>query len=395
MVLNPRVRVRCDGETLWVQTPNPELGLQTFIVSLADDRALFDTILSILTSNAGVAGAPAEPARHDDAVELDDATWRRLNELGAIVPAPGPVPDLAFACEVPRIRDPDAARRARTAHPALVIQRGPALPPDVAVLLRGAALPIVQRFPIAWVTDPVTGVPSPYWLSGRHAAALDGLRAGRPAPGVPDDLRADLAAAEILVGDDFAQRREAEWKTRLRAAHRSFAERGWTIVRGLLPALQLRALRDYIRAYVAAGHARRGDPQMALRWGCHDQHLVTLIHGGLNRVVARVVGCATKASYSYLASYRPGALLLRQRDRSQCKYSVSLQLDAAPDDGVPWPLCFEDLRGEQTAALLAPGDGLFYRGCDLTHWRDELPAGRTSTSAFLHYVDLDVAGALA
>jgi hypothetical protein len=438
LVLNPRVRIRRDGETFWVQTPDPQRGLQTHVVSRQVDRALFDTLVSILSPVAtdhASGGDPASAPRaasaasaddvdgtDDDAVELDDATLHRLGELGVVLPAPAAAPDLTFACELPLdpARASQAAPWARVAHPSLAVQRGPALPPEVAALLGGAALPLTQRFPIAWVTDPVSGVPAPYSITGRHAAALDTLRAGRPAPGdLPDDVRADLAAAEILVAPDFTERRVAAWEAQLRAAHDSFATRGWAVVRGLVPAAQRPALRAYVRAYVAAGYARRGDAQVPLRWSGHNQHLVTLIHGGLNRMITRVAGCPTKPSYSYFAAYMPGAVLARHRDRPQCKYSISLQLDAqhapiapwlalgdplggadatapsaTPPDREPWPLYLEDLRGELATGLLAPGDGLFYRGCDLTHWRDELPAGRTSTSAFLHYVDLDFAGRL-
>ncbi|MEJ7603236.1 MAG: hypothetical protein WKG01_35440 [Kofleriaceae bacterium] len=133
---------------------------------------------------------------------------------------------------------------------------------------------------------------------------------------------------------------------------------------------------------------------MPLRWVGHNQHFVTLIHGGLARMMSRIAGCPTKPSYSYFASYMPGAVLKRHRDRPQCKYSVSLQLDATPDDRAAWPLQLEDLQGAPVAGLLDPGDGLFYRGCDLWHWRDALPAGQTSTSAFLHYVDRDFTGDL-
>jgi hypothetical protein len=371
-------------------------------VSRQGDRALFDTLLSILTATPGGTGDDAhetpDAADDESAVELDEATWHRLGAMGLVVSAPDATPDLTFACELPcarGTRDREATQWARIAHPALAIQRGPELPPSVAVLLRGASLPLAQRFPIAWVTEPVTGVPAPFAITGRHAAALDTLSAGRPAPDdLPDDIRADLAAAEILVGADFASRREAEWDARLRVAHRSYAERGWAIVRGLLPAAQLPALRSYFRAYVAAGYARRGDPQVPLRWSGHNQHFVTLIHAGLNRVMSRVTGCPTKPSYSYFASYMPGAVLSRHRDRAQCKYSVSLQLDAEPDGREPWPLHLEDLRGELATGLLEPGDGLCYRGCDLAHWRDELAAGQTSTSAFLHYVDSDFSGGL-
>jgi hypothetical protein len=40
------------------------------------------------------------------------------------------------------------------------------------------------------------------------------------------------------------------------------------------------------------------------------------------------------------------------------------------------------------------GDALLYRGCRLTHSRDSLLEGHTSTSIFFHYVRKDFAGSL-
>ncbi|MEJ7603237.1 MAG: hypothetical protein WKG01_35445 [Kofleriaceae bacterium] len=199
LVLNPRARIRRDGETLWVQTPDPERGLQTYVVTHHDDRSLFETVISIMA-----------PDQSD--VELDDVMWDRLGEIGLVVPAPHAVSDLAFACELPcAVPGRDLAYNA---HPALAIQRGPELPPAVAQLLHGASLPLAAQFPIAWVTDLITGVPAPYVVAGPAAAALDRLHAGRPAPAdLAPHVRADLAQAEIHGRPDFVERRAACWET--------------------------------------------------------------------------------------------------------------------------------------------------------------------------------------
>jgi hypothetical protein len=33
------------------------------------------------------------------------------------------------------------------------------------------------------------------------------------------------------------------------------------------------------------------------------------------------------------------------------------------------------------------GDGLFYRGCELIHWRDEYMEGQEQAQVFFHYVN--------
>jgi hypothetical protein len=101
-------------------------------------------------------------------------------------------------------------------------------------------------------------------------------------------------------------------------------------------------------------------------------------------------------SYVYFASYQPGAALPRHVDREQCEFSISLLVDYEPDPDGPsgWPLCLENPSAPEagTAADLGVGDALVYRGRELIHYRDPLPAGHQSTSLFFHYVRPDYAG---
>jgi hypothetical protein len=111
--------------------------------------------------------------------------------------------------------------------------------------------------------------------------------------------------------------------------------------------------------------------------------------------MAAIVGAPVRSSYTYTACYEAGATLPRHTDREQCTYSISLCIDFEPERSgpTPWPL-YLDTRAGTVAIAQAVGDGLFYRGRDLPHYRKRLGPRCRSTSVFLHYVDAAFAGAL-
>jgi hypothetical protein len=181
----------------------------------------------------------------------------------------------------------------------------------------------------------------------------------------------------------------------------------------------MRALARYYRQYVGQGFMYMGDVQVARRYQEHDEPLAAFLQPDFKKLVSDLVGDEVVRSYVYAASYIEGAELLPHVDREQCEYSISFQVDYEPEpsDGVsPWPLFVEPIQrdgetpadgiifawdnmdhrkdGNATAVYLANGDGLFYRGRDLVHYRYALPAGHRSTSLFFHFVSRTFKGEL-
>lgn len=175
-----------------------------------------------------------------------------------------------------------------------------------------------------------------------------------------------------------------------------FAQHRYAVLRALITVATLTALRAFYRAFVEQGFALFKDQHGTLRWWAHNEPVARAIQAQLTEIVSHVVGERVKPSYAYFASYCQEAVLARHRDREQCAFSVSLLIDYVPEPvGVsPWPLWLEVGENESVAISLGPGDGLVYRGTELPHWRDALPAGHASTSLLLHYVPVDFAGRL-
>jgi hypothetical protein len=124
------------------------------------------------------------------------------------------------------------------------------------------------------------------------------------------------------------------------------------------------------------------------RYAAHNEPVARFYHHQLAGVVSDIAASLVKPSYTYFAAYQSDSELPWHTDREECEYSITLCLDASPDeeDQNPWPL---DLSTEDGLLRVGQrvGDGLLYRGRYLPHSQERLPRGRTLTSLMFHYVD--------
>ena len=249
---------------------------------------------------------------------------------------------------------------------------------------------------VAWVRDPATGSLHPFWLGSRMQAAVACLRPGKPAPAsLPHELRYLLAEAGILTPAEHGERYLAERSEIVSTRVRVFREKGYLPLGNLIHPFNLAALRRYYRYAIRRGAIRLGDEQSSRRYVAHNEKVARFFHHQIANAVSAIAGEAVKPSYVYLASYLSGAELKKHTDRQQCEFSVTLCLDFSPEPelATSWPIRLDTSEGTVTV-YQALGDGLVYRGTRVTHFRDVLGAGNTSTSIFFHYVSSDFSGPL-
>ena len=256
----------------------------------------------------------------------------------------------------------------------------------------GFALPAT----VAWVGDATAGDLKPFWLGQELESMLAGRRSGDPAPSaLTPEMRGMLACAEVLVPMNYPAVRVAQREGMLSDCARIFANSGYAPVAGLIHPFHIAALRRYYRRLIRKGKMPLGDFQSANRYVLHNESVARFFHQQITPVLARIIGCPVKPSYVYFAAYLPGAELRKHQDREQCEFSITLCLDYSPEPrlATPWPLHLET-GSKRVTVFQAIGDGLLYRGRELCHYRDPLPANCTSTSMFFHYVAEDFAGPL-
>ena len=96
-----------------------------------------------------------------------------------------------------------------------------------------------------------------------------------------------------------------------------------------------------------------------------------------------LVGKKLFPTYSYARIYYNGSSLKIHKDRPSCEYSVTLCLS---NDRSEWPIHIMDKNDNENIVIQQPGDALLYKGCELSHWRNEF-LGESHSQVFLHYVD--------
>jgi hypothetical protein len=257
----------------------------------------------------------------------------------------------------------------------------------------------VQSGSTIWVTDPLSSVPVPYWVDDSRAEALRSFSPTTCAPEIDPALRRRLRTAGILVAPDRLRAQESESNQLQVFAAKEFALRGHALVPRLLPPAHVSAMQSYYRTLIEREQVLFGENRSysTRRYWRHNEPIARLFLTSLTSVVARIVGLAVKPAYAYFASYRDGAVLNIHRDRIQCQYSISFLLEYQPvPDGVsPWPLWMtREPTAEGVALYQRVGDGIVYKGCELYHYRSELPDGHASTHIFFHYVPSDFTGPL-
>lgn len=133
-----------------------------------------------------------------------------------------------------------------------------------------------------------------------------------------------------------------------------------------------------------------------LRRSINNFPIIQLIHQATEQLVNQIVDEPIKTSYSFTAEYEAGSCLPRHIDRPQCRFNISLMLDASPDDAdlCTWPL-FIERSSTISEVKLRAGDAVLYSGTKDPHWRDMMPTNiRSVTGTFMHYVPIDFTGSL-
>jgi hypothetical protein len=242
------------------------------------------------------------------------------------------------------------------------------------------------------VDDRARGTTCQLGLTPASLEALRRLVPGEQAPALDPFTEAILVDAGILIPavDDH----EPDLHL-LSTARASFAADRFAVVPDLLHPYEVAAVRRYLRNRIRIGAFALGDPQVTKRHHAHNDPVLCLYQKRLVPLVAGIVGASVKPSYAYLSAYTAGSVLPPHRDRAQCEYTVTLQVDYTPEPTLEagWPIRLA-LPDAEVTVYQSLGDALLFTGREQVHYRHALPRGHISTSLLLHYVDVDFEGPL-
>lgn len=172
----------------------------------------------------------------------------------------------------------------------------------------------------------------------------------------------------------------------------NFARHKHVVIPAALTGRALEKVRRYYDDFVREGYAGFNDGLVERRHFSHNDELGRALLRHFLPIVAALVQQPVRPTYSYFISYRGGARLPEHRDRPQCQYTFSVQIDYSPrSTQVETRWAF---RLDGATVRLGSGDALLFRGTELAHARGPLKRGHTSTLLLLHYVDKSFRGPL-
>ena len=106
----------------------------------------------------------------------------------------------------------------------------------------------------------------------------------------------------------------------------------------------------------------------------------------LTPIYSQISGKNLIPTYSFFRKYFQTNILEKHQDRPSCQFSATIQIDNSKDES--WPIWIQSKNGQDIECNSKIGDAIFYKGCEVLHWREELKYEHSS-HLFLHWVDGD------
>jgi len=159
-----------------------------------------------------------------------------------------------------------------------------------------------------------------------------------------------------------------------------FQEQGYLIVTNLM---QTHKIYPKFLEY-AKKHKSAPDTQCPNSTSFYNTDIGTQLHDQLHKEVEKWTGLELHKTYCYWRKYNKGSMLPAHVDRPSCEISLTMPIGF---EGNPWELYVLTKDGNPIRTFLNPGDALFYKGCERTHWRPRLKESDHQVQIFLHYVD--------
>lgn len=248
---------------------------------------------------------------------------------------------------------------------------------------------------MVWVDNPGYDTIWPFWVGADYFNYLSEMTPGAALEiELPESVLWVLRAANILVSQTDERKQRLAWLRQV-SENAPLWQHGYVLLNGWIHPFHIGALRRYYRCHTRSGSFALGDPQVAGRFAAHNEAVARFFHHQLTGMVSDITSRLVKPSYAYFAAYQSESELPWHTEREQCKYSLSLCIDASPEPQHqnPSALHFETPDG-LVRIWQYIGDGLLYLGRKFPHAQERLPHGYTSSSLLLHYVDEEYDGPL-
>jgi hypothetical protein len=167
----------------------------------------------------------------------------------------------------------------------------------------------------------------------------------------------------------------------------SFQSTGYTKVKQLVDSQTIKTVSQYFEnkihrgEWVASTKLKEGE---ASKFGYYADPLIEVMLKQCLPAIEEQTGLELEPTYSFSRVYQEGEELTPHTDRPSCEISATINVACTGDI---WPIWMQYEDKDPVKCMLAPGDAVIYKGCEVTHWRRKLPKGQINVQFMLHYVD--------
>lgn len=162
-----------------------------------------------------------------------------------------------------------------------------------------------------------------------------------------------------------------------------FDQKGYAIVRGFLDPVAVSTMSRYMEYRAKQVGGNWEDPTS--RYAFYADPLAETILYNAREDVEAACGRELDPTYSYSRIYVKGDQLKKHIDRPACEISVTVNVAINADK--PWSIWCQYKDNPPVECVLAPGDAVVYKGCEVYHWREPLQHADINAQFMLHYVD--------
>lgn len=167
----------------------------------------------------------------------------------------------------------------------------------------------------------------------------------------------------------------------------NFSESGYVYVSELFDKETIALVSDYFENKLARGEVKIKNgfvpDEEVTGIEYYADPLIEVLLEKATSFVSESVGESLLPTYSFFRVYRPGEKLFKHTDRPSCEVSVTVSVAFT---GEPNKIHMQVPGKKESVFVLNPGDGVIYKGCDITHWREPLKEGQLVVQFMLHYV---------
>lgn len=170
----------------------------------------------------------------------------------------------------------------------------------------------------------------------------------------------------------------------------SFQSVGYCKVESLVDAQTIKTLSQYFENKVRRGEwVPKSESELSSetsnKLGYYADPLIEVMLEQCQSAIEQHTGLLLEPTYSYSRIYQEGEDLKPHTDRASCE--ISATINVAHTSEKPWPIWMQYKDNDPVKCMLSSGDAIIYKGCEVTHWRRELPKGQINVQFMLHYVD--------